>query len=43
MEDVHRAGGVIGILGELSRAGLLQENVTNILGLSFQETLCNMM
>lgn len=32
MEDVHRAGGVIGILGELSRAGLLQENVTNILG-----------
>ncbi|MBQ0268340.1 dihydroxy-acid dehydratase [Providencia huaxiensis] len=39
MEDVHRAGGVIGILGELSRAGLLQENVTNILGLSFQETL----
>nr|WP_309546147.1 dihydroxy-acid dehydratase [Providencia rettgeri] len=39
MEDVHRAGGVIGILGELSRAGLLQENVTNVLGLSFQETL----
>lgn len=39
MEDVHRAGGVLGILGELSRAGLLQENVTNILGLSFQETL----
>ncbi|MEY0176627.1 dihydroxy-acid dehydratase [Providencia rettgeri] len=39
MEDVHRAGGVIGILGELSRASLLQENVTNILGLSFQETL----
>ncbi|WP_369309113.1 dihydroxy-acid dehydratase [Providencia rettgeri] len=39
MEDVHRAGGVIGILGELSRAGLLQENVTNILGLTLQETL----
>ncbi|WP_336433017.1 dihydroxy-acid dehydratase [uncultured Providencia sp.] len=39
MEDVHHAGVVIGILGELSRAGLLQENVTNILGLSFQETL----
>ncbi|MDD9339622.1 MAG: dihydroxy-acid dehydratase [Providencia heimbachae] len=39
MEDVHRAGGVIGILGELSRAGLLQEDVTNILGLTFQETL----
>nr|WP_294104403.1 dihydroxy-acid dehydratase [Providencia sp.] len=39
MEDVHRAGGVIGILGELSRAGLLQEDVTNILGLTFQEML----
>ncbi|TMW39224.1 hypothetical protein DOY81_015697, partial [Sarcophaga bullata] len=41
MEDVHRAGGVIGILGELSRAGLLQENVTNILGLSLPEMLAN--
>lgn len=39
MEDVHRAGGVIGILGELSRAGLLQEDVKNILGLTFQQTL----
>src|SRR5262245_2666812 len=25
IEDVHRAGGVIGILGELARAGLLHE------------------
>nr|ELR5040706.1 dihydroxy-acid dehydratase [Providencia stuartii]ELR5082684.1 dihydroxy-acid dehydratase [Providencia stuartii] len=39
MEDVHRAGGVIGILGELSRAGLLQEDVKNILGLTFKQTL----
>ena len=27
MEDVHRAGGVIGILGELDRAGLLNRDV----------------
>ena len=27
MEDVHRAGGVMGILGELDRAGLLNRNV----------------
>jgi dihydroxy-acid dehydratase len=27
MEDVHRAGGVMGILGELNRAGLLHTNV----------------
>ena len=26
MEDVHRAGGVIGILGELDRAGLLHRD-----------------
>ncbi|CAM4100985.1 dihydroxy-acid dehydratase [Kerstersia similis] len=30
IEDVHRAGGVIGILGELSRAGLLHLDVPNI-------------
>ena len=30
MEDVHRAGGVFGILGELSRAGLLNENVATV-------------
>lgn len=39
MEDVHRAGGVMGILGELDRAGLLNRNVSNILGLSLPETL----
>ena len=30
MEDVHRAGGVFGILGELSRAGLLNESVSTV-------------
>ncbi|MGB0695921.1 MAG: dihydroxy-acid dehydratase [Rhodospirillaceae bacterium] len=30
MEDVHRAGGVMGILGELSRAGLLHEQVSTV-------------
>lgn len=39
MEDVHHAGGVMGILGELDRAGLLNRNVDNILGLSLPETL----
>jgi len=28
MEDVHRAGGIMGILGELDRAGLLDTSVT---------------
>lgn len=39
MEDVHRAGGVVGILGELDRAGLLDNSVRNVLGLSLSETL----
>ena len=39
MEDVHRAGGVIGILGELDRAGLLNRNVKNVLGLTLSQTL----
>ncbi|MDR0252018.1 MAG: dihydroxy-acid dehydratase [Brucellaceae bacterium] len=30
MEDVHRAGGIMGILGELDRAGLLNTNVGSI-------------
>ncbi len=30
MEDVHRAGGIMGILGELSRAGLLNENTPTV-------------
>lgn len=39
MEDVHRAGGVVGILGELDRAGLLHTDVRNVLGLSLAELL----
>ena len=30
MEDVHRAGGIMGILGELDRAGLLNTSVGNV-------------
>ena len=32
MEDVHRAGGVMGILAELKRAGLLHGDVHHVLG-----------
>lgn len=39
MEDVHRAGGVIGILGELDCAGLLNREVNNVLGMTLPETL----
>ena len=39
MEDVHRAGGVLGILGELDRVGLLNREVGNVLGLKLPETL----
>lgn len=39
MEDVHRAGGVFGILGELESAGLLHVEVNNVLGLTLVETL----
>lgn len=38
MEDVHRAGGVVSIMSELDKAGLLNRNVHNVLGLSLQET-----
>ncbi|WP_392565529.1 dihydroxy-acid dehydratase [Utexia brackfieldae] len=37
MEDVHRAGGVIAILAELDRAGLINRNVKNVLGYSLPE------
>ena len=30
VEDVHRAGGIYGILGELSRAGLIQRDVPTV-------------
>ena len=39
MEDVHRAGGVMGILGELQRGGLLHEDCNNVLGDSLRDTL----
>lgn len=39
MEDVHRAGGVFAILGELERANLLNREVKNVLGLSLLDTL----
>ncbi|URJ33228.1 dihydroxy-acid dehydratase [Candidatus Blochmannia vicinus] len=39
MEDFHRAGGVMGILGELHRCGLLHKNTRNVLNQSLSETL----
>jgi dihydroxy-acid dehydratase len=39
MEDVHRAGGVMGILGELDRAGLLHRDVGTIHSASLGEAL----
>ncbi|MBO9490436.1 dihydroxy-acid dehydratase [Endozoicomonas sp. G2_1] len=39
MEDVHRAGGVIGILGELARAGLLNTDVPNVLGTTLADVI----
>ncbi len=30
IEDVHRAGGIMGILAELSRAGLIERNVSTV-------------
>ena len=39
MEDVHRAGGVYSILGELDRAGLFHNQCHNILGETFAESL----
>jgi len=41
MEDVHRAGGVIGILGELNRAGLLHSDVPTVHSKSMKEALAN--
>ncbi|MBB1313219.1 MULTISPECIES: dihydroxy-acid dehydratase [Aliivibrio] len=39
MEDVHRAGGVMAILGELDRAGLLNNDTNTVLGLTMKEQL----
>ncbi|MFE1902855.1 dihydroxy-acid dehydratase [Streptomyces gardneri] len=39
MEDVHRAGGIPAILGELYRAGLLNEDVNSVHSASIKEWL----
>ena len=39
MEDVHRAGGVMAILGELDRADLLNGDTNTVLGLTMKEQL----
>jgi dihydroxy-acid dehydratase len=39
MEDVHRAGGVMGILGELDRAGLLHSEVPTVHSETMQAAL----
>ena len=39
MEDVHRAGGIFSILGELSRAGLLHNDVSTVHSASMGEAI----
>jgi dihydroxy-acid dehydratase len=39
VEDVHRAGGIMGILGELDRAGLLDTSVATVHAETLQEAL----
>ena len=39
IEDVHRAGGILGILGELDRGGLLETTTSNVLGTTLGEEL----
>ena len=39
MEDVHRAGGVMGILGELDRAGLLHSDLPTVHSATMKEGL----
>jgi dihydroxy-acid dehydratase len=39
VEDVNRAGGILGIMAELSRAGLLDTSVKRVDGLSLDEAL----
>ncbi|MGD8568024.1 MAG: dihydroxy-acid dehydratase [Gammaproteobacteria bacterium] len=39
MEDVHRAGGVMGILGQLSKAGLLNNEVATVHAPTLSEAL----
>lgn len=39
IQDVHRAGGIMAILGELFRAGLIDGNCRGVLGMSLEEQL----
>lgn len=39
MEDVHRAGGIMAILGELDRANLLNNDTRTVLGMSLAEQI----
>jgi dihydroxy-acid dehydratase len=39
IEDVHRAGGILGILGELDRAGLVDSSVVRADGLTLAQAL----
>ncbi len=39
MEDVHRAGGIMGILGELDRAGLLDTSVPTVHAATMKDAL----
>lgn len=39
IEDVHRAGGVFSILGELYRKNLINSKTKNIMGLTIEETI----
>ena len=41
MEDVHRAGGIMAILGELDRAGLLHSNLPTVHAATMREALDN--
>ena len=41
MEDVHRAGGIMGILGELNRAGLLKSDVSTVHTSTLAEAIQN--
>jgi len=39
VEDVNRAGGILGILGELDRAGLIDTRVTRVDGMTLRQAL----
>ncbi len=41
IEDVHRAGGIMGILGELDRAGLLHTDIPTVHSKTMKEALQN--